>query len=1245
MRSPQVSRLTEGVGEPRRDPDVPQMTHPDPRPRYRLLDSLGKGGMGEVFLADDTQLGRRVAIKFLSELLESDETSRERLRREARSAAALDHPYICKVFEIAEIDGRTGIVMEHVSGETLHARLLRSPLSPKEALHIVLEVAEALEEAHKQRVIHRDLKPANVMVTEHGHVKVMDFGLAKQTPAPSSELAVTEAPLTDAGTRLGTPGYMSPEQLLGAEVDERSDIFSFGVVFYEVLAGVHPFTRASSSGTMSAILRETHAPVGQYARAAPLATGPTLDRLLAKDPGERYQSFTDIRQDLARLTADSSDLVAAAIASTSKEPGSGRTAYVGRETERHESRRLLERAISGQGALLLLGGEPGVGKTRLAEEILAEGRALGCVVLTGRCYEMEGTPPYIPWVEIVERSVRVVPNAAFREALGDAGPEVAKLVPELRQIFPDLPPPAELPPEQQRRYLFNNFLAFIERGARVTPHVMLVDDLHWADDSTLLMLAHLTAHLDDLPLLIVGTYRDVDLEVDRPFAKTLESLNRQRVVHKLALKRLADTGVGDMLQALSGQTPPPDLVAAVYHETEGNPFFVEEVFRHLHEEGKLFKDDGRWREDLSVKDLDVPEGIRLVVGRRIQRLSEEHRQLLTTAAIVGRSFDLKLMEAVGRGGPDADPDAVLTALEAAEEAKLIVTVSSGRVVRWEFAHGLIRQTLQNSLSLPRRQRAHLRVADALERLHASNLDRHAADLAHHLYQAGAAADPDKTVRYLTTAGIKALDAGAFDEALRELDEALSILADPESDVEGDARQVADLQYQKGQALRSLGRDDDAVAVWSHALDTYEQLSDPAAIARTAKAAYYAQAWGGHVEAAERTARRGLEALGPDARRERSELLALTAFGLAVTGQEGGTVMIDEAMQLATEVGDSALIGEVLHHQGWLHWCHMQPRAAQASGEQATASFRARSNLWDVADAGVYGAWTPFLMGDVEEAVNKSLELSALANRVGHVNAEWMANWLPPARDLMTEGQLETFEVHTHGDIEFSRRNQLGWRFYSHLMHGWGLFWRGEWTRARETWRDAVRFQPTGSYAKDMSASALYLADAYLGEPAVGQKVRDQAALLGQVGDEVSFGTWEGLPNTVESLALLGERLDAGGLYPLVRRGVETEVVVGLQLRLWQTTAAIAAACGERWAAAQEHFETALRQAHDLPHKIAQPEVRRWYAWMLIDRDQPGDAEKARTLLGEAVEMYQTVGMPKHVELAGRLAEQVRQGQP
>ena len=178
------------------------------------------------------------------------------------------------------------------------------------------------------------------------------------------------------------------------------------------------------------------------------------------------------------------------------------------------------------------------------------------------------------------------------------------------------------------------------------------------------------------------------LDVARPFANMLEAFTRQRLAHKVTLRRLPETEVGAMLRALGGADPPAQVVTAVQAETEGNPFFVEEVFKHLSEEGRLFAADGRWRTDLRVEALEVPEGIRLVIGRRVERLSPEARQVLTTAAVVGRSFDVGLLEALG----DAEGDALLTAIEEAEAAKLILTVSSGRQVRWEFAHGLIRQT-------------------------------------------------------------------------------------------------------------------------------------------------------------------------------------------------------------------------------------------------------------------------------------------------------------------------------------------------------------------------------------------------------------------------------------------------------------------------------------------------------------------------------------------------------------------------
>ena len=339
-------------------------------PRYRVLHSLGKGGMGEVFLADDTQLGRKVAIKFLVDGATNDSRALERLHREARSAAALDHPYICKIHEITEVDGRTGIVMEHVSGETLQAELARTPLSPKRALEIAGEVAEALEESHRKRVVHRDLKPANVMLTKQGHVKVMDFGLAKQVGVGSSDEQTTGS-LTDPGTRVGTPAYMAPEQLLGSDADERSDIFAFGILLYELLAGMHPFKRSSPSGTMAAILREPPAPIVQYAKDAPETARATLDRLLTKEPSERYQSFQDVRSALDELGSASGSAIRSTLDEATPQPElppnnlpSAVDSFVGRTDELAE----VEEALVDT-RLVTLTGVGGTGKTRLAVEV------------------------------------------------------------------------------------------------------------------------------------------------------------------------------------------------------------------------------------------------------------------------------------------------------------------------------------------------------------------------------------------------------------------------------------------------------------------------------------------------------------------------------------------------------------------------------------------------------------------------------------------------------------------------------------------------------------------------------------------------------------------------------------------------------------------------------------------------------------------------------------------------------------
>ena len=269
---------------------------------YKVLEKIGQGGMGEVFLAQDTSLDRKVALKFLPEDLQQDPTARKRFLREAKSAAALDHPFICKIYQVGEAEEKPFIAMEYLQGITLREKLAGGPFPVREAVETASEIAEALEAAHKQSIVHRDLKPSNIMLTIERHVKVMDFGLAKRVgPIDEPEQEITTA-LTREGMAIGTVPYMSPEQVRGQPLDTPSDIFSFGVVFFEMLTGVHPFRKATSLDTASAILRDDPPPLGKYVTELPEALQHVVNKTLAKNPQERCQSVREVLVDLKQFT-------------------------------------------------------------------------------------------------------------------------------------------------------------------------------------------------------------------------------------------------------------------------------------------------------------------------------------------------------------------------------------------------------------------------------------------------------------------------------------------------------------------------------------------------------------------------------------------------------------------------------------------------------------------------------------------------------------------------------------------------------------------------------------------------------------------------------------------------------------------------------------------------------------------------------------------------------------------------------
>jgi eukaryotic-like serine/threonine-protein kinase len=271
--------------------------------RYVIRAKIGAGGMAEVYLADDTQLGRRVALKFLPPETEADVVAQRRLFREARSAATLDHPHICSVYEVGESDGRQFIAMQYVEGEPLDARLRRSPLDLHEVLASAVQIVDALSDAHAHDILHRDIKPANIMITARGDAKVMDFGLAKHTEADAvtAERAETASVLTGRGSIVGTAAYMSPEQARGEPLDARSDLFSVGVLLYEMVSGQRAFPGASSAEVAASILTQQPPPLARFAPTTPPELDRIVTKLLNKRPDNRYQTAKDLLIDLRTL--------------------------------------------------------------------------------------------------------------------------------------------------------------------------------------------------------------------------------------------------------------------------------------------------------------------------------------------------------------------------------------------------------------------------------------------------------------------------------------------------------------------------------------------------------------------------------------------------------------------------------------------------------------------------------------------------------------------------------------------------------------------------------------------------------------------------------------------------------------------------------------------------------------------------------------------------------------------------------
>ncbi len=735
--------------------------------RYRVDGELGQGGMGAVYRAFDTVLERPVAVKLLAATGLGQE-GRERLLAEARASARLNHPNIAAVYDAGETDGRPFIVMELVEGQSLHAH-------PPKDLAAILSVADqvclALDHAHRNGIVHRDLKPENILLTADGTVKLVDFGLARSIASR----------LSAQGGLVGTVYYLAPEQISGQAVDGRADLYALGVILYELTAGQLPF---SADDPLAVVSQHLYAPVvPPRARAAwiPPALDTLIVSLLCKRPEDRPSSAEEVRTLIEAVPSASGGQEA----SLRLGPASGlsvlelitRGRLVGRRQELAEARALWHRAMAGQGQTLLISGEPGVGKTRLVRELTAEAQVTGGLVLSAACYP-EGGAPYSP----VSRILRS--TEGFLQDLELADPvraELISLAPELRSLFPNITTNPHLEPQAEQDRLYNSLATLFTALSARSPVLLFIDDVHWADGATMQLLRHLARNAPGKRMLLVLTYREIDVTEDGPLPAVLLDLNRERIATRVKLGRLTLDQTRDLLEGMLNGRIGKHLIQGIYRETEGNPFFVEEVCKALIEDGELVQEGGDWHSRSGIEELHIPQSVRQAIQARLARLPESAQDVLRMAAILGREFDFSTL----RAACDVDEDVLLNALEAAERAQLIEEIRGGSPaersrageVSFAFGHALMPTTLRDGVSGLRRQRMHRKAAAAIQSLRPHDLE----SLAYQYAQGG---DEDRARSYYLQAGDRAARIPAMVDAARNYRAALESW--PEADPAGRA---------------------------------------------------------------------------------------------------------------------------------------------------------------------------------------------------------------------------------------------------------------------------------------------------------------------------------------------------------------------------------------------------------------------------------------------------------------------------
>ncbi len=949
-------------------------------------------------------------------------------------------------------------------------------------------------------------------------------------------------------------------------------------------------------------------------------------RLLAKNPSQRPDSAADVLSALDAIDLTISTEQPATVDESHSLDSLAGGVFVGRQREMGELKACLEDALSGRGRLVTLVGEPGIGKTRTALELATYAGLRGAQVLWGRCYEGEGAPPYWPWVQAIRSYVRDVDPEQLRSDMGAGAPDIGQVVSEVRERLPGLESPPQLEPEQARFRLFDSITTFLKSAGRRQPLVLVLDDLHWADHPSLLLLEFLARELGNSRLLVIGTYRDVELSRHHPLSKSLGELTRERLFQRVLLRGLDQSDVGRFIELASGVTPPIGMVDAVHRQTEGNPLFVTEVVRLLVQEGELTQEKVGQRDSWSVR---IPEGVREVIGRRLDRLSERCNETLTIASVVGREFTFEQLSPL-IAGSSAGPGQAMTearlldVLDEALSARVIEELPRA-VGRYQFTHALIQETLAGELSTSRKVRLHARIAEALELLYGAETEGHASELAFHFAEAQTVLGMEKLVHYSLLAGERALAAYAWEEAQAHFQRSLAAKGVP-LDGPGPVEdgETAALLFGLGRVqAATLERHQlqEAISSLSRAFDHYVEVGD--ADHALAIAEYPITTLGGQRTGAFQLVARALALVSPDSQ-QAGRLLCV--YGRAIGVEEGEYERAQEALGRALDSahreGDTDLEMRTLINAAQINCFHLHYQEGIDKGLKAIELARRADDPYGEVAARFWVANALLFMGDPEGALLHTSPILALAERL---RDRW---WLSSA--LVLNGMVSYVNGDWQAARDFDDRglavSSIDARLLAHLVmleYQAGNFSQGE--ALLERFLEAVGLTPPGPsvpYGQlaqviplvahitgvadrfdDAQAAAETVLSSPSATPLVASTARTGLALIAvQRGD----------------IAAAGEQYDAlefrrGSMLPMSLPAVD-RVLGLLSVTLSRLDLAMA------------HFEDALAFCRRAGHR---PELA-WtccdYADMLRERNAEGDRVRATSLLDESLAISSESGM-------------------